>query len=63
MEGEREKSPINAEQQEENIDSVSSDGQGTFGQPSSSTSALSAKPESPGNQMDERALSGTYFNL
>ncbi|CAB4014265.1 Hypothetical predicted protein, partial [Paramuricea clavata] len=59
MEGEREKSPINAEQQEENIDSVSSDGQETSRQPSSSTSALSSKPDSPGKQMDgsERALS------
>ena len=65
MEGEREKTPINAEQQEENIDYVSSDGQETSGQPSSSTSALSSKAESPGKQMDgsERALSGTYFNL
>ncbi|CAB4009191.1 Hypothetical predicted protein, partial [Paramuricea clavata] len=59
MEGEREKSPINAEQQEENLDSVSNDGQETSGQPSSSTSALSSKAESPGKQMDgsERALS------
>ena len=65
MEGEREKSPINAEQQEENIDSVSNDGQETSGQPSSSTSAPSSKAESPGKQTDgsERALSGMYFNL
>jgi hypothetical protein len=65
MEGEREKSPINAGQKVENIDSVSSDGQETCRQPSSSTSALSSKPESPGKQMDgsERALSGMYFNL
>jgi hypothetical protein len=62
MEGEREKSPINAEQQEENIDSVSSDGQETSRQPSSSTSSES---ESLEIQMDEseRALYGTYFNL
>ena len=66
MEGEREKSPINAEQQTENIHSVPSDGQETSGQPSSSaTSALTSKPESPGKHMDssERALSGMYFNL
>ena len=66
MEGEREKSPINAEQQAENIDSAVSNGQETRGQPSSATSALSSiKPESPRKHMDgsERALSGMYFNL
>ncbi len=69
MEGEREKAPINAEQQAGNIDSVSNDGQETTETcvgPSSSTSAsLSSAPDSPEKEMDrsERTLSGTYFNL
>ena len=67
MEGEREKAPINAEQQAGNINSVSSDGQETCGVgPSSSTSAsLSCAPDNPKKEMEssERALSGTYFNL
>ena len=63
MEGEREKAPINAEQQAGNIYSVSSDGRETCVGPSSSTSAsLSSAPESPEKEMEssERTLSGTY---
>ncbi len=70
MEGEREKAPINAEQQAGNINSVSSDGRetcvGPRVGPSPSTSAsLSSGPDSPKKEMEssERALSGTYFNL
>ncbi len=69
MEGEKEKAPIDAEQQAGNINSVSSDGKETTETcvgPSSSTSAsLSSAPESPKKEMEssERALSGAYFNL
>jgi hypothetical protein len=66
MEGEREKAPINAEQQAGNIDSVSNDGRETCVGPSSSTSAsLSSAPDNPKKEMEssERALGGTYFNL
>ncbi len=64
MEGEKEKAPINAEQQAGNISSVSNDGQETCVGPSTSAS-LSSAPESPEKEMEssERALSGTYFNL
>ena len=66
MEGKREETPPNTEQQGENIASVSSDhsdGQETSGRQSSTTP--SSTPEGPEEPIKstERAASGEYFNI